>query len=417
MASVTFAREVTHAMIRIGIVREGKIPPDNRTPFSPKQCKEIQDLFPQAEVLVQPSLIRCFSDEEYRQQGICVQEDLQRCDILFGVKEQRIETLLPGKTYLFFSHTKKKQAHNQALMKALLANRIRMIDYECLTHNDGHRVIGFGYWAGIVGAHNGLLTYGRKTGLFDFKPVHTYRNFLELKESYESFTPPPVKIVVTGSGRVSTGVLDILNYLQIAEVSPDDFLHKEFPYAVFTHLKGADLYARVDGQPYQRADFHDHPEAYRCCFLPYTRSAHILMNGIYWDKKIPRLFECADMNHADFRLSVIADITCDEHGSVPCNVGATTIADPVYGYDRVQHMRMPPYLPGHETVEIMAVDNLPNELPRDASKYFGGHLLTFILNDLVHGVRSPMLQRATLCENGELTAAYTYLSDYAGLPV
>ena len=158
MASVTFAREVTHAMIRIGIVREGKIPPDNRTPFSPKQCKEIQDLFPQAEVLVQPSLIRCFSDEEYRQQGICVQEDLQRCDILFGVKEQRIETLLPGKTYLFFSHTKKKQAHNQALMKALLANRIRMIDYECLTHNDGHRVIGFGYWAGIVGAHTNLFS-------------------------------------------------------------------------------------------------------------------------------------------------------------------------------------------------------------------------------------------------------------------
>ncbi len=400
-------------MIRIGIVREGKIPQDNRTPFSPKQCKEIQVLNPDIEFLVQPSPIRCFDDSEYSNEGILLQEDLSSCDIIFGVKEALIDTMIPGKTYLFFSHTKKKQPHNKKLMKALIEKKIRMIDYECLTHDDGHRVIGFGYWAGIVGAHNGLLTYGRKFGSFDLKPVHSLKNFLELKESYESFSVPPIKIVVTGSGRVSTGVLDILNYLDIAEVSPEDFLSKQYEYPVFTHLKGKDLYVRIDNGLYDRDDFHHHPTEYRCLFLPYTKVSDILMNGVYWDKDVPRLFELNHIQSPDFKLAVISDITCDENGSVPCNVGSTTIADPVYGIDRSNLSKTAPFLNSPNTIDIMAVDNLPNELPRDASKYFGGYLQTNVLLDLATNIRTGMIQRATICEDGKLTALYEYLSDYA----
>ncbi len=400
-------------MIRIGIVREGKTPQDNRTPFSPKQCKEIEDQNPELSFIVQPSPIRCFKDDEYQLQGITVAEDLTECDIIFGVKEALIDTLIPGKTYLFFSHTKKKQAHNKKLMKALIEKKIRMIDYECLTHDDGHRVVGFGYWAGVVGAHNGLLTYGKRTGLFDLKPVYSFKNFLELKESYESFFVPPIKIVVTGSGRVSTGVLDILNYLDIAEVSPEDYLHKQYEYPVFTHLKGKELYARISDGKYDREGFHKRPHEYHCLFLPYTKVSDILMNGVYWDKDVPRLFELKDMQQPAFRLPVISDITCDEDGSVPCNVGSTTIADPTYGFDKNTLTKTAPFQNNEHTVDVMAVDNLPNELPRDASKYFGGFLQTYVLPDLISNTRSGVIERATICEEGKLTSYYEYLSDYA----
>jgi saccharopine dehydrogenase (NAD+, L-lysine forming) len=401
------------AMIRIGIVREGKIPEDNRAPFSPQQCKEIQENYPQLSFVVQPSERRCFKDEEYISEGITVQENLQDCSIIFGVKEALTDTLIEGKTYLFFSHTKKAQPHNQALMKALITKRIRLIDYECLTFDDGHRVVGFGYWAGVVGAHNGLLTFGKKTGMFELQPVHHFSNFLELKESYETFTVPPIKIVVTGSGRVSTGVLDILNYLNIAEVSPEDYLSKTYAYPVFTHLKGKDLYIEKVENSYDREDFHNHPERYRCLFLPYAVVSDILMNGVYWDKRIPRLFELNDIQSQNFKLSVIADITCDENGSVPCNAGASTIEDPTYGFDRKTLSRTDPFISGNTTIDIMAVDNLPNELPRDASKYFGGYLQTHVLPDLIRGAQSNIIDRATICENGQLGKSFEYLHDYA----
>lgn len=400
-------------MIRIGIVREGKTPQDNRTPFSPKQCKEIQEQYPNVTFVVQPSPIRCFTDDEYQSQGILLQEDLSSCEIIFGVKETLVETLIPGKTYLFFSHTKKAQAHNKKLMKALIAKKIRMIDYECLTHDDGHRVVGFGYWAGVVGAHNGLLTYGQRTGAYKLNPVHTMKNFLELKESYEAFFVPPIKIVVSGSGRVSTGVLDILNYLDIAEVTPQDYLEKQFEYPVFTHLKGKDLYARISDGKYDREGFHKRPHEYECKFLPFAFLSDILMNGVYWDKQVPRLFELTDMQKPGFKLPVISDITCDEDGSVPCNVGSTTIADPTYGFNKKTLTKCEPFINSEDTVDVMAVDNLPNELPRDASKYFGGFLQTYVLPDLISNTRSGVIERATICEDGKLTSFYEYLNDYA----
>jgi len=400
-------------MLYIGIVREGKTPQDNRTPFSPKQCREIENQYEGVKFLIQPSPIRCFQDVEYREAGLTIQEDLSNCEIIFGVKEALIETLIPNKTYFFFSHTKKAQAHNKKLMKALIEKKIRLIDYECLTHDDGHRIVGFGYWAGVVGAHNGLLTYGKKFKQFELPPVYTLQNFQELKESYETFFVPPIKIAVTGSGRVSTGVLDILQYLDIAEVSPDDYLSKRYAYPVFVHLKGKDLYGRMDDSSYNRDDFHQHPEQYCCLFLQYAKVTDILMNGIYWDKMIPRLFNLNDIQRSDFNIPVISDITCDENGSVPCNVGSTTIADPTYGFDKKTIQRVAPFQHTYDTIDIMAVDNLPNELPRDASKYFGGFLQTYVLPDLINGTHSTVLERATICNNGKLTSFYEYLHEYA----
>lgn len=399
-------------MLRMGLIRERKIPADERVAFTPKQCAHLLAEFPELQIVVEPSPVRCYKDDEYRAQGIEMSDDLSGCDVLVGIKEVPADHLLFGKTYLFFSHTKKKQPHNKKLMHALIGRQIRMIDYECLTHEDEQRILGFGYYAGIVGAHNGLRTYGRKFGCYEVPAAHKVKNYQELLESYEDVTIPPIKIVVTGSGRVASGVLDLFSQLDIEAVEPLDFLTHQYRYPVFTHLKGGNLYARKDTDLFQRDDFHANPEAYKCLFPLYISQADILMNGIYWDRKIPRLFEKEDIRRHDWRVSVIADITCDIDGSVPINLAASTIADPVYGVDRETLARTEPYLCTHDIIDIMAVDNLPNELARDASKYFGSHMEKFVLPELLRE-RSDVLDRATICRNGQLTKRFGYLEDYA----
>ncbi len=286
-----------------------------------------------------------------------------------GIKEVPVDYLISGKTYFFFSHTKKKQAHNQGLMHALIEKKIRMIDYECLTHSDEQRILGFGMYAGIVGAHNGLLTYGKKFGAYKLPPAHTVRTYNDLMQAYDEVKIPNIKIVVTGSGKVASGVLDVMRRLDIEEVEPMDYQTHQYEYPVFTHLKGASLYARKDNDMFHRDDFHAHPEAYKCLFSAYVNQADVLMNGIYWEQRIARLFEKEDIKRNDWRINVIADISCDVEGSVPITIDSTTIGDPVFGIDRVTLQQTAPFQNTKETIDIMAVDNLPNELPCDASQY------------------------------------------------
>ncbi len=386
--------------------------PDERVPLTPKQCRMIMDQDADVQILVEASPTRCFADADYVAEGVTVTEDLSGCDILLGVKEVPVDYLMPGKTYFFFSHTKKKQPHNQGLMHALIAKKVRMIDYECLTHSDAQRILGFGMYAGIVGAHNGLLTYGRKWGLYELPAAHMVRSYADLLQAYERVKLPNVKIVVTGSGKVASGVLDVMRQLDIEEVEPMDYLTHQYEYPVFTHLKGGDLYARKDNNLFHRDDFHANPEAYKCLFSAYVNQTDILMNGIYWEKRIARLFEKEDIRRNDWRISVIADISCDVDGSVPITVDSTTIAEPVFGIDRASGHRVAPYANTRDTIDVMAVDNLPNELPRDASQYFGVHFEKYVLPELKKE-KSDILQRATICENGRLTQRYEYMADYA----
>ena len=399
-------------MIRIGLIRERKKLPDERVALTPAQCVYMQSAYPSVKIVVEPSPTRCFPDKNYIAEGIEMKEDLSDCDVLLGIKEVPAEYLIPNKTYLFFSHTKKKQAYNQGLMHALIEKRIRMIDYECLTHIDEQRILGFGFFAGIVGAHNGLLAYGKKTGLYELPAAHAVRSYEELISAYERFKLPNIKIVMTGSGKVAAGVLDVFTKLDIEPVEPADFLTHEYKYPVFTNLKGNYLYARKDNDLFHRDDFHVNPEAYKCLFSSYVNQTDILMNGIYWEDRIARLFEKEEIKRNDWRISVISDITCDINGSVPINIGSSTIAEPVYGIDRTTIQRTDPYLNGRDTIDVMAVDNLPNELPCDASDYFGIHLEKYILPELLQA-ESDILERATICRDGKLTKKYEYLSDYA----
>lgn len=399
-------------MVRIGLIRERKSPADSRVPLTPFQAAYVNKKYEGVEVVVEASPSRCFSNDEYKAEGVSVVEDMSSCDILLGVKEVPIEYIIPEKTYLFFSHTKKMQPYNQKLMHALIDKKVRMIDYECLTHKDEQRILGFGLFAGIVGAHNGLLTYGKKFSLYDLPPAHTVEDFQALIHAYRKQRLPNIKIAVTGSGRVAAGVIEVMTNLDVESVEPEDYLTHQYDYPVYTHLKGQALYARKDNGLYFRDDFHAHPEIYKCLFSNYISQTDILMNGIYWDEHIARLFEQKDTLRKDWRISVIADITCDINGSVPINVGASTIAEPVYGIDRRTQNKVDPYQNTKDVIDVMAVDNLPNELPRDASHYFGAHFEKFVLGELLAD-KSDIIERATICKDGKLTSEYEYMSEYA----
>ena len=397
-------------MTRIGLIREGKIPADNRVALTPAQCKWIHKNSTEVRVVVQSSENRCFSNREYVSAGAEVVENMEDCDILLGIKEVPVEQLVAGKTYLFFSHTKKKQPHNQHLLRAILDKKITLIDYECLEHEDGQRIIGFGFFAGVVGAHNGMMAYGKRTGLFNLDRVYKQRSFRELIHTYFGLRLPNVKITVTGSGRVAHGILEIMNLMGIHEVDAEDYLKRRFSYPVYTQLKGAELYRHKETGKYSREDFHDNPGNYDCRFHPYVSQTDILMNGVYWEKGMPRLFEKEDVRSDDFIIRTIADITDDVNGSVPINIGDQPMEDPIYGVDRITLEKTAPYLNG--SIDIMAVGNLPNELPRDASRYFGEQLIKHVLEDLVRS-GSDVIGRATMVKGGKLTPAYDYLQEYA----
>lgn len=316
-------------MLTIGLIKEEKIPADNRVALTPAHCKWLLSKVPGCRIVVEPSNGRCFAEEDYRRAGATVSNDLNECDILFGIKEVLPAKLIPGKTYMFFSHTKKEQPYNQQLMHAMIDKNITLIDYECLEHEDGQRIIGFGFFAGVVGAHNGMMAYGNRTGAYQLHRVYQVKDYRQLISTYFGLKLPNIKIAVTGSGRVAHGILEIMNLMDVHEVEPEEYIQRTFNYPVYVHLKGADLYTHKDKRTYQRDEFHTAPEEYECLFESYCAHTDVLMNGIYWDKRIPRLFEMEMMQNSDFSIQTIADITDDAGGSVPCNLGDATIQAPV----------------------------------------------------------------------------------------
>ncbi|ALI99231.1 NAD(P)-dependent oxidoreductase [Rufibacter tibetensis] len=399
--------------LKIGVLREGKVPVDKRVPLTPKKCSEVLQTFPQVQLVVQPSPIRCFSDEEYADLGIPLKEDLSNCDVLFGVKEVPLNQLIPNKTYFFFSHTIKKQAHNQKLLQAILEKNITMIDYETITNAHGEREVAFGRWAGIVGAYNGLLTYGRKWNLYHLKPAHQCQDMEDmLEEFFKVKTLPSIKIAVTGGGRVAQGALEVLERMGIKKVSVFDYLYKEFSEPVFAQLRSSHYHERPDVEVWDSQDFYHNPHLYKSTFQKFSRVTDLLMACAYWNPAAPVLFTREDMQRPDFRINTIADITCDVDGSIPCTKRAATIADPAYDYNPATGELEEAYS-SEKNITIMAVDNLPCELPRNASRDFSRQIIDKILPHLFNGDQDGVLKNATIAKDGKLCEKYSYLQDYA----
>ncbi|MEM9924439.1 MAG: NAD(P)-dependent oxidoreductase, partial [Cyanobacteria bacterium P01_D01_bin.50] len=357
------------------------------------------------------SQIRCFRDEEYQSQGIPVTENIEECELLLGVKEVPIPMLLPQKTYLFFSHTIKKQPYNRELLRSILQQKIRLIDYECLRDERGKRVIAFGRWAGIVGAHNAILAWGQREGKFNLKPMHKCHDWAEAQSYYQNLPLSNIKLVVTGAGRVASGACEVLDLMKIKRISPQAFLKHNFSEPVYTQLAVKDMYRKEGEKYFDENHYYQHPEQYISCFAPYTHTANIMLNGIYWDKRIPVFFLQEDMKRSDFTIRIIADVTCDiaPDSSIPSTIKASTIANPIYGYDPLLSKETEPFQ--NHCIDVIAVDNLPNELPRDASQDFGNQLISKVWEEL-YQVDSRMIYEGTIALDGDLNKPYEYLRDY-----
>jgi saccharopine dehydrogenase (NAD+, L-lysine-forming) len=397
--------------LKIGVLREEKSPPDKRVPLTPLICAELIRNYPHLEIVVQPSKIRCYDDAEYIAFGVPLQEDLSDCDILMGVKEVPKQLLIPNKKYFFFSHIIKKQPHNQPLMKTLIEKQIEMIDYETLTDKNHNRIIGFGRYAGIVGAYNGILGYGKKYDLFQLKPANFCRDRAEMEEELKRVKLPNIKIALTGGGRVANGVIETLSALRIRKVTPEEFLMASFREPVYCQLNTRDYVERKGDHNFDLQDFYAHPEHFESTFSQYTKTADIYISAHYWDPRAPKMFELSDIKASDFRISVIADITCDMNGSIPTTIRTSSISQPFYGYNIKEDKEDLPF--NKDTVCIMAVDNLPCELPRDASDDFGKDLMERVLPNIIGEDKDAVIERATICAKGKLMPAFEYLSDYA----
>lgn len=397
--------------MKIGIIREGKNPPDSRVPLVPQQCAHLIKN-KGIDIVVQSSPNRCFRDEEYTRLGVPIVPKVNDCEVLMGVKEVPIDQLVADKSYFFFSHTIKEQPYNRALLKAVLAKNIRLMDYEVLTNEQGQRVIAFGYFAGMVGAYNGLMTYGQRTRAFKLKRMYQCYDYAEAKTQFPYLKLPPVKIVLTGTGRVASGSVQVLQDMGIEQVTPTEFLSNTYDRAVFTQLGCKEYVARKDNAPFELSHFFRHPTAYKNTFTPYTKVADLMINGIYWDNRAPVFFTKQEMKTNDFKLRVIADVTCDiaPEASIPATIKPATILDPVFGYDRFTGLEIHPFQA--HSIDMMTIDNLPNELPRDASEAFGNQFIDYVLEDLLNPSENGVIARGMMTKNGQLTEKFKYLTEY-----
>lgn len=397
----------------IGIIKEGKVPPDFRVALTPKQCKAIELLYPEVKIQVQRSPIRTFTDEEYAAEGIMLVDSMEQCDIIIGVKEVNVTDLIPKKTFLFFSHTIKKQSYNQKLLRAILDKNIRLIDYEVIKDKNNKRLIGFGRYAGIVGTYNGFLTWGLKNDSYTLKPANQCANRVEVESELKKVVlPANFKCILTGFGRVGHGAREIMDLLPIKEVTPDEILANEFNEPVFAHLELEDYYAPIDGSQFDKKEFYSNPEKYKSILSRFVPKVDMYIPCHFWSNKSPIILSQVDLQHADRKLSVVADISCDIEGPIASTIRSSKISDPVFGYDPLSGNEVNYKNTG--AIAVMAVDNLPCELPKDASEDFGNELIKYVLPALLREDPDRIIDRASETNfAGELTEGFTYLKEYA----
>lgn len=397
--------------MKFGIIKERKNPPDRRVVFTPDEIVTFKSKFPEAEIKVESSDIRVFPDESYREKGITVSEDISDCDVLIGVKEVPVDALIPNKKYFFFSHTIKKQPYNRKLLQAILNNNIELLDHETIVNANNNRLIGFGRYAGIVGAYNGIRAFGLKYELFSLPKAETLPDQQALITQLRKPIMPPIKIVLTGSGKVAYGAKEMLDGMKVKQVSVEDYLTKNFTQPVYTFIDVLDYNKRKDGQAVSdKKDFYAHPEAYVSDFERFVEVSDIFMAGHFYGNGAPVILSKEMLASPTCKLKVVADISCDIDGPVACTIRSSTIADPLYGYLPSEDKEVDMYHPG--AIVVMAVDNLPCELPKDASEGFGEMFLEHVIPAFYNNDADGILERAKITENGKLTPRFAYLQDY-----
>jgi alanine dehydrogenase len=396
--------------MKFAIIKERKNPPDRRVVFSPQKLKEAQEKFPEATFKVESSDIRIFSDQEYRDLGIEVTDDVSDCDVMIGVKEVPIENLIPNKKYFYFSHTIKKQPYNRKLLLSMLERNIEMYDHETIVKENGARLIGFGRYAGLVGAYNGFRALGIRDGLFDLPKVETLADLDEVKRELDKITLPNIKILLSGTGKVAFGAKEILDHLKIKEISDALYLTSQFTEPVYCMVDVMEYNKRIDGKVGDRFKFYKDPSGYKSNFMPYAKETDFFIAGHFYGNNAPYFFTREDAKLPEFRINLVADISCDIDGPVASTLKASTIEDPFYGYDPQSETEVAFDKKG--AITVMSVDNLPCELPKDASEGFSEMFLKHVIPSFYNNDKEGVLSRAKMSENGKLTERFSYLQDY-----
>ncbi len=396
--------------MKFGIIKERKNPPDRRVVFSPEKLKEFQKTFTKATIKVESSNIRVFSDEAYKKAGFEVVHDISDCDVLLGVKEVPIEALIPNKKYFFFSHTIKKQPYNRKLLQAILEKNIELYDHETIVKENGARLIGFGRYAGIVGAYNGFRAWGLKYDTFQLPKAETISDQQMLISELNKIKLPNIKILLTGSGKVANGAKEMLDGMQLKQVSVEAYLNDTFNEPVYCMIDVLDYNIRKDGQVIGNTDFYNHPEAYESNFMRFAKVTDYFIAGHFFGDGSPYLFTREDAKSTDFNIKLVADISCDIDGPVASTLRASTIADPIYGYNSQTESEV--NFKDEDAIVVMAVDNLPCELPKDASEGFGELFLENVIPSFFNNDADGVLERAKMTENGKLTEHFSYLQEY-----
>ena len=444
---------------RLGIRREDMYAWERRVPLTPQDAKELVEAHG-LEIVVQSSPKRVFSDEEYRQAGIEVEENLSSCPVIFGIKEIPIPVLEHGRTYVFFSHTIKGQSYNMPMLSRLLELSCTLIDYEKVTDKNGHRLIFFGNYAGLAGMIETLWAFGKRLsweGIANpFEQVKRALDYPDLEAAKEAICKvgdeiakvglpdsiTPLVLGIVGYGNVSRGAQEILNLLPTEEIAPGelaalggcsntlDLLHppskakaasNKVLYTVI--FKEQDTVKPIDsGSPFDLQEYYDHPERYCGIFERYLPYLSALVNCIYWEPIYPRLFPKQTVRElyrgSKPRLKVIGDISCDVEGAIECTVKVTEPDNPVYVYDPVADCAIDG-IEGNGPV-VMAVEILPSELPRESSAYFSNVLKAYVpaitkadyTGDFASCELPPEIKRAVIAYRGKLTPAYRYIEQY-----
>ncbi len=396
--------------MKIGILREEKIPEDKRVSLTPNQCKELLKLYPSIELYIQSSRLRCFTDNEYASIGIRIVDDISNCDILIGIKEVPISSLISNKTYLFFSHTIKKQVYNRNLLQEMIKKKIKMVDYEVIKSINGKRLVGFGRYAGIIGAYNGLLAYGKKTKKYSLKPAYLCKDRLEMEKELNNLVFSEEKIILTGNGRVGRGALELLEKANIRQVTKEQFVDIKFNEPVFVQLNTEDINLKSDGNAFNKKEFYNNPSVYISNFMHYAKYADIFIAGHYFKEGSPSFFTKEDMRSSYFKIKTVADISCDIDGPIPCTIRSSNINNPIYGYNPITE-KEDDFIKDN-VIAVMAIDNLPSELPRDASEDFGDNLISNIFPLILSKDINQIIDNATICEDGILKPNFEYLNEY-----
>jgi alanine dehydrogenase len=396
--------------MKFGIIQERKIPTDRRVVFSPTEIVKLKSLYPQLDIVVESSPMRVFSDLDYQIEGIEVVSDLSDCDVLLGVKEVPIENLIPNKSYFFFSHTIKKQLYNRGLLQAILAKNIDFYDHETLVDAHNNRLIGFGYYAGMVGAYNSIRAFGIKFELFKLPKAETLSGKEDLIRYLKRNMLPPLKFVVTGKGKVGGGVKEILDAIKVKSVTVENFLTKKYTQSVYTQIDVLDYNGRKDGTVIDNNDFFQNPQDYESTFERFTKVSDIVITGHFHATEAPAILTQEMLKAKDCKVKIVGDISCDINGPVACTLRSSTIDEPFYGYLPTENKVVDIFHPA--AIVVMAVDNLPCELPKDASEGFGEMFTERVMPAFFNGDKEGVLERAKITEKGKLTTRFSYLQDF-----